>query len=200
MLEQPQTTSRGARPCRRSQAGRAGSAAVELAIVLPLMVLLLFGLWEVGRIAEVSNVMSNAAREAARDASLAEDNLSTVANNTLSYLQAAEPTAFGQGHSTTMTPPVVSIPANATGYTCWDNTANRELFTIYFLDVSAPAVTDPTGMSKLDHFQVGVSVPYTTIRWETYSQITGVTRASVTTDWCCMRDAPFSVSPVLPAE
>ena len=183
-----------------SHTTRIGAAAVEFALVLPVMVLLLFGLWEVGRITEVSNVMSNGTREAARDCSLSEDSFSTVASNTLAYLQASEPTAFGQGHSTTMKPPVVGIPANATGYTCWDNTANRELFTIYFVDVSAPSVTDPTGMSKLDHFQVGVSVPYSTIRWETYSQITGVTRASVTSDWCCMRDSPFQVSPVLPAQ
>src|SRR5690242_3626631 len=79
---------------------RPDAAAVEFALCLPLMLLLLFVLWEVGRIVEVSNVMSNATREAAREASLPQDDLPIIAGNTLAYLQAAEPTAFGQGHST----------------------------------------------------------------------------------------------------
>ena len=60
------------------------------------MCLILTGLWEVGRITEVAEVMWNSAREAARDASLGQDNLQTVATNLLTYLQGAEPTAFGK--------------------------------------------------------------------------------------------------------
>ena len=96
------------------------------------MCLVLTGLWEVGRITQVAEVMWNSAREAARDASLGQDNLQTVTTNLLTYLQSAEPTAFGQGHQTTVIAPVISLPANTTGYTCWDSTANRELFTMTF--------------------------------------------------------------------
>ena len=84
---------------------RRAIAALELAVCLPLMFLLLAGLWEVGRIVEVQNVMWNSARESARDCSLGQDNLLTVANNLLTYLQAAEPRAFAQGHSTSMVAP-----------------------------------------------------------------------------------------------
>ena len=129
---------------------RHGAAAVEFAVCLPLMCLILLGLWEVGRITEVQEVMWNSAREAARDASLGQDNLQTVAANLLTYLQGAEPTAFGQGHSTTMIAPVVTLPANTYGYTCWDNTANQELFTMTFTDLTNTSVTDPTAMSQLD--------------------------------------------------
>ena len=45
-----------------------GAAAVEFACCLPLLVLILSGLWEVGRITEVQGILSNSAREAARDA------------------------------------------------------------------------------------------------------------------------------------
>ncbi|HTU17078.1 MAG TPA: TadE/TadG family type IV pilus assembly protein [Gemmataceae bacterium] len=179
---------------------RQGVAAVEFALCLPVIVLLLLGIWEVGRIVEVSNVMWNGAREAARDASVGQDNLQTVASNTLTYLQNAMPTTFNPSHSTTMKSPVVTMPANTTGYTCWDNTANQELFTITFTDITQTSVTDPTTMSKLDHYQIGLQVPYTTIRWNTLTQITGVSRISITVDWVCMQDSPFSISNSLPAE
>jgi Flp pilus assembly protein TadG len=107
---------------------RHGTASVEFAVCLPLMCLVLTGLWEVGRITQVAEVMWNSAR----DASLRQDNLQTVTTNLLTYLQSAEPTAFGQGHQTTVIAPVISLPANTTGYTCWDSTANQELFTMTF--------------------------------------------------------------------
>ena len=115
---------------------RQGVAAVEFALCLPIIVTFLLGVWEVGRIVQVSNVLSNGAREAARDASLGQDNLQTVATNLLTYLQSAHPTAFGQGHTTTLQTPTISLPANTTGYTCWDNTKNQEIFTITFTDLT----------------------------------------------------------------
>src|SRR5208337_465327 len=132
-------------PKKRRRAS-SGVASVEFAVCLPLMCLVLTGLWEVGRITQVAEVMWNPAR----DASLGQDNLQTVTTNLLTYLQSAEPTAFGQGHTTTVIAPVISLPANTTGWTCWDSTANRELFTMTFTDLTQPSVTDPTGMSQLD--------------------------------------------------
>jgi hypothetical protein len=164
------------------------------------MFLLLAGVWEVGRIAEVSNVMWNAAREAGRDASMGQDNLQTVASKLVTYLQGAEPTAFGQGHSTSLVSPVVSLPANTTGYTCWDNTANQELFTVTFTDVTKPSVTDPTGMQKLDLFQIGIQVPYTSISWSPLARITSLSRINVAVYWASMHDTPFQVTPDLPAQ
>jgi hypothetical protein len=179
---------------------RRGVAAVEFAFCLPLILLLLMGLWEVGRIVQVSNVIRNGGREAARDASLAQDNLQAVATKLAAFLQGALPTAFGQGHSTTLKPPVITLPANTTGYTCWDNTANQELFTVTFTDVTNPSISDPTGMQKLDHYQVGISVPYATIGWSGLVQITSVSRISITLDWTSMVDSPFQITPALPGQ
>jgi hypothetical protein len=164
------------------------------------MCLVLTGLWEVGRITQVAEVMWNSAREAARDASLGQDNLQTVTTNLLIYLQSAEPTAFGQGDSTSLIAPVVSLPANSSGYTCWDNTKNRELFTITFTDVTQPTVTDPTGMSQLDVYRIGVQVPYSSIRLSPVAQVTNLSRLSVNVVWSSMVDSPFSITPFLPAE
>jgi hypothetical protein len=164
------------------------------------MCLILTGLWEVGRITQVSEVMWNSAREAARDASLGQDNLQKVTMNLLTYLQNAEPTVFGQGHQTAFVAPVISLPENTTGYTCWDNTTNKELYTMTFADLTQPAVTDPTAMSQLDVYQIGVQVPYSSIHLSPVAQVTNMSRLSVTVVWASMVDSPFQITPYLPAE
>ena len=47
---------------------RSGVAAVEMALTLPLVLTLLVGTWEVGRIIEVQQFLNVGAREAARQA------------------------------------------------------------------------------------------------------------------------------------
>ena len=51
---------------------RRAVAAVEFAFLAPLLLILLFGLWQIGRIVEVMQLMNNAAREGARLASQAQ--------------------------------------------------------------------------------------------------------------------------------
>ena len=63
---------------------RVGAAAVEFALCLPGLCLVLTGLLEVGRITEVTEVMWNSAREAARDASIGNDIIQAVTMNLLS--------------------------------------------------------------------------------------------------------------------
>jgi hypothetical protein len=149
---------------------------------------------------EVQQVAWNSAREGARDASMGQASLQAVATNLVLYLQSAEPTAFGSGHSTSLIAPVITVPANSYGYTCWDNTSNRELFTMMFSDITNTSVTDPTGMSQLDIYSLTVSYPYASIGWLPVAQITGITRLSVTVDWAALVDSPFTISPSLPAQ
>lgn len=152
---------------------------------------------------EVHNVMWNCAREAAREASVGQTNLQTIATQMVTYLQQAEPSAFGSGHSTSLVDPStkgITLPSNTTGYTCWDSTANKELFTLTFSDITTPSVTDPTGMTQLDHYQITVQTPYSTIGWLSLPQITGQSRLYVTLDWAAMVDAPFQITPYLPAQ
>jgi Flp pilus assembly protein TadG len=182
---------------------RHATAAVEFALCLPLLLTLLLGVWEVGRIVEVNQTLWNSSREAARDASLGQSNLQTVANNLLTYLQSAEPTAFPSGHTTNMVAPStvgITLPANTVGYTCWDATANRELFTVTFTDLTTSTVTDPTAMTRLDLYQINVQVPYASVGWTPVAQVTGTTRLSTTVTWAAMVDSPFQIVPDLPAE
>ena len=193
-------TKRAMRSHVLAHAHRDGVATVEFAVCLPLLVLILGGLWQVGRYIEVQQVLWNAAREGARDASLGQDNLQTVASNIVTYLQGAEPTAFGTGHSTSLISPVVSLPANTYGYTCWDNTANRELFTMSFTDLTNPTTPDPTTMSQLDLYQIGLQVPFASIELSQVVPISGMSRLSVTVVWSSLVDTPFQIAPDLPAQ
>src|SRR5438105_3836573 len=45
---------------------RGGLAAVEMAVALPFIAILIFGIWDVGRMVEVQQLVNNAAREGAR--------------------------------------------------------------------------------------------------------------------------------------
>ena len=179
---------------------RHGAAAAELALCLPLLILILGGMLQIGRISEVQQVAWNSAREAARDASIGNDNLASVTTTLAAYLQGAEPTAFGKGHSTSLISPVISLPANTTGYTCWDNTANRELFTMSFKDLTNTSVTDPSAMSQLDLYQISVQIPYASVALSTLIPISGTTRLSVTVVWASMVDSPFQIAPDLTAQ
>jgi Flp pilus assembly protein TadG len=190
----------GVRGQRAAGSSRRGTAAAECACCLPLLVMVLTGAWQVGRIAEVQQVMWNSTREGARDASLGQDSLSAVASRLLVYLQGAEPTAFGTGHTTTMKSPVIALAANTYGYTCWDNTANRELFTVTFTDLTTPTVTDPTGMSQLDLFTVTVSAPYAGLALTSLTPVAGITRLSASVTWAALVDSPFEITPYLPAQ
>jgi len=57
------------RPCiKTGRAPRRGVAVVEFACALPLLLILLLGLWEVGRLLQVKQILANAAREGGRQA------------------------------------------------------------------------------------------------------------------------------------
>jgi Flp pilus assembly protein TadG len=66
--------------------GRQGVAAVELAFILPILVLFVVGVWEVGRMVEVQQLLTNAAREGGRQASIGSVNTQGVKDAVKRYL------------------------------------------------------------------------------------------------------------------
>jgi Flp pilus assembly protein TadG len=64
---------------------RSGVAAVEFAVVMPVMALLLVGLWEVGRMVEVQQTLVNSCREGARQASTGVKTSSQVQQAVVTY-------------------------------------------------------------------------------------------------------------------
>jgi Flp pilus assembly protein TadG len=73
-------------PLRRRSTRRRGTAAVELAVVLPLLCLLLVGAWEVGRLVQVKQLLCNAVREGGRQAATGTVSAATVQQYVVNYL------------------------------------------------------------------------------------------------------------------
>ncbi len=80
---------------------RRGAAAVEFAVVLPIFVLLVFGMIEYGRMVMVQQVITNAAREGCRRAIMDGTTAQEVIDLVNDYLESAGIT----GATITITPP-----------------------------------------------------------------------------------------------
>lgn len=74
--------------CRSSRLSRRGTAAVEFAVVAPLLMLLVFGMVEYGRLVMVQQVLTNASREGARTAILAGSSADSVQQLVVDYCEA----------------------------------------------------------------------------------------------------------------
>src|SRR5947209_5457878 len=93
-------------PRRASRAKRWGAAAVEFAIVAPILVSLVLALIEFGRVLMVEQILTNAAREGCRTAVL-EGSTTTDVNTTVSSYLA------GSGISGAPNPTVSPDPSTA---------------------------------------------------------------------------------------
>ena len=65
--------------------GRNGSAAVELAVCLPFLLIVLSGIWEVGRMVSAQQIIANAAREGGREIAAGQTSSATVQQYVVNY-------------------------------------------------------------------------------------------------------------------
>lgn len=72
---------------RRRLPKRSGTAAVEFAVVAPLIFLLLFGMVEFGRMLMVQQILTNASREGARRAIIESSTVPEVTTVVTDYLE-----------------------------------------------------------------------------------------------------------------
>lgn len=74
---------------RRGHARRRGSAVAEFAVVAPLLFLLLFGMFEFGRLVMVQQILTNASREGARRGILEQSTTAEVETVVTDYLSGS---------------------------------------------------------------------------------------------------------------
>jgi Flp pilus assembly protein TadG len=152
--------------------------AVEAAVVLPLVVLLLSGVWEVGRLVQVTQILDAAARAGARMAAGGSNNgtpvtVAMVQQTVQSYLTLAGlPSAAVNGAQISVT------------------------------NLSSDSWTDPGYAQPLDPFSVSVTIPsgaaFNSLSWAVLRSITGVTQLTVQVEWLSANDAEVTVSSQIP--
>jgi TadE-like protein len=169
---------------------RRGVAVVEFAVVLPLLLLLLVGIWELGRIIHVQIVLNNAARDGARLAAQANI-VNTTGSNTQIHFKTGTPNVDG----------AIRQYLLAAGIT--DHTGL--VIQLQFMEPAAggggppqPDLdADPYIGVKNQRFRVMVSIPYDNVRWTSLTLINPST-LTAETYWQCLVDDPFTVNTNLP--
>jgi len=84
----------------RKMQARPATAAVELAVCLPFLFILIAGIWEVGRMVTAQQLVANSAREGGRQASAGQKNATAVRQFVVDYLNMNGLTGVTLSHVT----------------------------------------------------------------------------------------------------
>jgi Flp pilus assembly protein TadG len=157
---------------------RLGAVSVEAAVVMPVLIIVMYGVWEVGRLIQVKQIMTNAAREGARTASGAYVDGTPVSTSTVQtavrdYMRTA------------------GLPLAAV------NGAQIEL-----LNQSGNAWTHPSDAQPLDPFQVLVTIPqgaaFESLKLGAFNRLTNVRQIAVAVNWQSASDSLIVIGNQLP--
>jgi Flp pilus assembly protein TadG len=159
----------------RSSHSRSGVAAVETAVILPFLAIMMIGLWEVGQLVETQQLLTNAAREGARRAS--------TGASTGTY------TSFYSDIQTLCTNYLSAAGVNTTGITV----------TVTDVTLGSGSSFNPPSANQGDQLVVVVTIPFNNVRWVLIPQMFP-TNANISggATWCSMVDLPVTVSTTLP--
>ena len=155
---------------------RRGAVMVEFAVCLPLMVLLMLGTWDVGRMVQIQLVMENAAREGARTA------------------------ASGRINDTDVTTSMVydSVDRYLQNVLDRDNIAGLQ---VDVENLSSNSWTNPSDAENLDQFRVRVTVPRATFSWLGFNYfVPDQTNLVATSVWRSMKDKPIEIDTSIPSD
>lgn len=171
--------------CATSAPSRSGVATVEFAIVAPFLLILIFGIWEIGRAITVTQDLTNAAREGARLASI--QGYYDPSTSTVTKYYASDVTTRVRNYMT------------GAGY----SSANLTNLSVNCAKVASDGTLsnnyDPSSGGRLDHFRITVSVNYGDICWGVFQPFfVSTSKVSATADFYGMYDDPFQVNYEVP--
>ena len=144
---------------------------------MPLMVTMMLGMWELGQMAEMSRIVSDAAREGARVAAGGVNNGTPV---TVANVQTAV-----QNFLT-----AAGMPSTA---------VNGAVITV--TDLASDSWTDPGSALPLDQFSVTVTIPagapFNSLQL-IGANLCGITQLQETVNWLSANDTQVTVNTTLP--
>jgi Flp pilus assembly protein TadG len=148
---------------------RPAAAAVEFAVLAPILVMLMFGIWELGRMMQVSQILGNAAREGARQAASGTRTNAEVQDYVTSYIRETDLGVYRTvGGVTTK---VLVTP------------------TVTVTNLTDSSRSDPSSANQNDVFRVTVSVPVTHFQWVS-ARFYNSTSLTASATWSCLADQP----------
>lgn len=163
-------------PQETRSARRRGIAAVEAAVCLPLILTLLVGTWEVGRILEVQQFLEVGAREAARQAGSGLLTNAQVKQIAAGYVRNALRDTNG-----TMTQ---NLSVSVSVY--------------HASDPETAVDIDVSHADSLDVLVIDVSIPYSDVRWINLPMITSASILKGRSIWVSLKNFPFPTTPPQP--
>jgi Flp pilus assembly protein TadG len=199
----------------RKHQSRRAMAVVEAALVLPLLFILLFGVWETSRMIEVSQAVSNSAREGARQASagqpasnvgLAGGQTAYSTQNYVAYylMNANLPAPVKRPFYVKVTNMTQTGTPSCTVQCLYSAPPNGNL--PYNLSITlygaAPSVDPVLSAARNDILAVKVTYPFDESRWSPVNTYVffGNWDLSDTAYWPCMIDVPVSINATIPSQ
>lgn len=172
---------------RRGSSSRRGVAAVEVALISTfLLVPLMIGIWEIGRMVQVKQVVSTSAREGARRAAQG-----------YTVNSSGTPTQVMVSSGTTTVTDAVYNYLVAAGFSNLQKSDVTVTFQFLAARSDNQPATEPYQGEKGQPFSVTVSVPWNKVRWVNLGLI-NPTDVSFTATWRMLIDDPFTVDTTLP--
>lgn len=171
----------------RRRTDRRGVAAVELAFVAMLFLFpLLFGVWEVGRLIQVQQILSNSCRDGAR-----------LASQGYTVNLTGSPTQITVSSGTTNVHDAIYQYLVAAGFT--NLTSSDVAVTLTFIDTKLDGTTptEPYQGEKGMRFKITVTIPWDKVRWVNLGLIMP-TSVTYTVKWQMLVDDKFTVNDVVP--
>jgi hypothetical protein len=167
--------------CHTHDRPRRGAAAVELAILAPVLFGLVLGVWELGRLLHIQQIVSNAAREGGRQASTGKYTKDEVEQAVLDYLvKAGLPVNYDVNG-------VPDVDVNVE-----NKTSGGEVKSVTYV---------AGGAEQMDELLVEVSYPYANIRWlATNFFLPADARINEGATWRTMTDIPVTISTTIPSQ
>jgi len=161
-----------------------GAAVIELAVVLPLMLTILVGIWEIGRLIQIQQMMHCATRDAARLAAQA-----FVVNTNGESTKIGYATGSPNLDATIRSYLYIAGIRNQTGL--------KTSFAFVNADGTLDSTREPWQGRKNERFRVTIALPYDNVRWTSLGLVDPKT-VTVSLDWQMLVDDPFTLDTALP--
>jgi hypothetical protein len=146
-------------------------------MLMPLLVILILGVWELGRFIQITQLISNAAREGARQGASAKYTIEEVRQATFEYLKSS------------------GVPCHNTLASA-DVTLSNTNVIIEVVNFDGP---ETYNAEQFDRIHVTVRVPMVNFHWLTTNNFLPVgTMASAEAAFLCVKDLPIVVPTSIP--